>query len=134
MGYIFFELFAFIILISTLVLGINYFVIITRPLHPIPVRKRSSSSCYMIETYNAHHRFSYMKREFSTIHLIDPWFLCILILTSAITSFSLLGLVADERVVYDDKKLLDTMCHLIDINWVESKPWLAQFLIIEDFN
>ena len=38
-----FELYAFIILTSTLVLGINYFVIITRPLHPIPVRKRSSS-------------------------------------------------------------------------------------------
>ena len=53
----FFELYAFIILTSTLVLGINYFVIITRPLHPIPVRKRSSSSCYMIETYNTHHRF-----------------------------------------------------------------------------
>ena len=35
----FFELYAFIILPSTLVLGINYFVIITRPLHPIPVRK-----------------------------------------------------------------------------------------------
>jgi len=45
----FFELYAFIILTSTLVLGINYFVIITRPLHPVPVRKRSSSSCYMIE-------------------------------------------------------------------------------------
>ena len=40
----FFELYAFIILTSTLVLGINYFLIITRPLHPIPVRKRSSSS------------------------------------------------------------------------------------------
>ena len=53
----FFELYAFIILTSTLVLGIIYFVIITRPLHPIPVRKRSSSSCYMIETYNTHHRF-----------------------------------------------------------------------------
>jgi len=38
----FFELYAFIILTSTLVLGINDFVIITRPLHPIPVRKRSS--------------------------------------------------------------------------------------------
>ena len=25
---------------------VNYFVIITRPLHPIPVRKRSSSSLY----------------------------------------------------------------------------------------
>ena len=45
------------VLTSTLVLGINYFVIITRPLHPIPVRNRSSSSCYMIETYNTHHRF-----------------------------------------------------------------------------
>jgi len=54
---IFFELYAFIILTSTLVLGINYFVIITRALHPIPVRKRSSSSCYMIETYNTRHRF-----------------------------------------------------------------------------
>jgi len=36
-GVIFFELYAFIILTSTLVLGINYFVIITRPLHPIMV-------------------------------------------------------------------------------------------------
>ena len=37
----FFELYAFIFfkkkLTSTLVLGINYFVIITRPLHPIPL-------------------------------------------------------------------------------------------------
>jgi len=41
--------YAFIILTSTLVPGINYFVIITRPLHPIPVRKRSSSSCYIID-------------------------------------------------------------------------------------
>ena len=49
---VFFELCTFVILTSTLVLGINYFVIITRPLHPIQVRKRSSSSCYMIETYN----------------------------------------------------------------------------------
>jgi len=60
----FFELYAFIILTSTLVLGINYFVIITRPLHPIPVQKRSSSSCYMIETYNTfslllNHEFPY---------------------------------------------------------------------------
>ena len=30
----FFELYAFIMLTSTLVLGINHFVIITRPLHP----------------------------------------------------------------------------------------------------
>ncbi len=36
-------------------------------------------------------------------------FLYILILTSAIPSFCLLGLVADEHVVYDDNKLLDTM-------------------------
>jgi len=51
-------LYAFIIpqvLTSTLVLGINYFVIITRPLHQLQVRKGSSSSCYMIETYNTHH-------------------------------------------------------------------------------
>ena len=48
---IFFELYTFIILTSTLVLGINYFVIIARPLHPMQVRKMSSSSCYMIETY-----------------------------------------------------------------------------------
>jgi len=53
----FFDLYVFIILTSTLVLGINYFVIMTRPLHPIPVRKRTSSSCYMIETYNTHHHF-----------------------------------------------------------------------------
>ena len=32
------------ILTSTLVPGINYFVIITRPLHPILVRKRSRYS------------------------------------------------------------------------------------------
>ena len=57
-GY-FFELYAFIILTSTLVPGINYFVVITRPLHQIQVWKRNSinSSCYMIETYNTHHRF-----------------------------------------------------------------------------
>ena len=44
----FFELYASIILTSTLVLGINYFVIITRPLHPIPVRKRCSSSNHVL--------------------------------------------------------------------------------------
>ena len=53
--------------------------------------------------------FAYMKKEFSTIRLIDPWFLYIVIVTSAIPSFSLLGLVTDERVVYDDNKLLNTM-------------------------
>ncbi len=57
---IFFVLYAFIISTSILVQGMNYFVVITRPLHQIQVRKRrsSSSSCYMIETYNTHHRFS----------------------------------------------------------------------------
>ena len=49
---LFFALYAFIILTSTLVLGINYFVIITRPLHQIQVLKRFRSSCYMFETYN----------------------------------------------------------------------------------
>ena len=47
---LFFELYAFIILTSTLVLGINYFVIITRPLHQIQVLKRFRSSCYMFES------------------------------------------------------------------------------------
>jgi len=36
----FFELYAFIILTSTLVLGINYFVVITHPRHQLQVRKR----------------------------------------------------------------------------------------------
>ena len=45
-------MYAFILLVSIIVLGINYFVIITHPLHHLQVRKRSSSSCYMIETYN----------------------------------------------------------------------------------
>jgi len=58
----FFKLYAFILLTSTLVPGmlltstlvpgINYFVVTTHPLHQLQVRKRSSSSCYMIETYN----------------------------------------------------------------------------------
>jgi len=46
MSVVFFEQYAFIILTSTLVLAINYFVIITRPLHPIPIRKRSNCSCF----------------------------------------------------------------------------------------
>ena len=53
----FLNLFAFILLTSTLVPGINYFVFITHPLHQLQVRKRNSSSCYMIETYNTRHRF-----------------------------------------------------------------------------
>ena len=53
----FFKLYAFILLTSTLVPGINYFVVTTHPLHQLQVRKRSSSSCYMIETYNTRHRF-----------------------------------------------------------------------------
>jgi len=42
----FFKLYAFILLTSTLVPGINYFVVTTHPLHQLQVRKRSSSSCY----------------------------------------------------------------------------------------
>ena len=53
----FFKLYAFILLTSTLVPGINYFAFTTHPLHQLQVRKRSSSSCYMIETYNTRHRF-----------------------------------------------------------------------------
>jgi len=45
------------VLTSTLVPGINYFVFKTHPLHHLKVRKRSSSSCYMIETYNTRHHF-----------------------------------------------------------------------------
>ena len=63
----FFKLYAFILLTSTLVLltstlvpGINYFVVTTHPLHQLQVRKRSSSSCYMIETYNTRHRFPFI--------------------------------------------------------------------------
>jgi len=41
---LFFLMYAFIILTSILVLGINYFVVMTHPLHPIQVRERSSSS------------------------------------------------------------------------------------------
>ena len=55
--FLFFKLYAFILLTSTLVPGINYFVVTTHPLHQLQVRKRSSSSCYMIETYNTRHRF-----------------------------------------------------------------------------
>ena len=68
--------------------------------------------------------FAYMKKQFSTIRLIDSWFLYILILTSAIPSFSLLGLVANERVVYGDNKLLDTMwpsyCVNVRFQWFAS--------------
>ena len=32
-------------------------VVITHPLHHLQVRKKSSSSCYMIETYNTRHCF-----------------------------------------------------------------------------
>jgi len=53
----FFNPYAFILLTSTIVPGINYFVVITHPLYQLQVRKRSSSSCYMIETYNTRHRF-----------------------------------------------------------------------------
>jgi len=42
---IFLKLYAFISLTSTVVPGINYFVVITHPLHQLQVRKRSSSSC-----------------------------------------------------------------------------------------
>ena len=45
-----FKLYAFILLTSTLVPGINYFVVITHPRHQLQFRKRSNSSCYMIET------------------------------------------------------------------------------------
>jgi len=51
------NLYAFILLTSTIVPGINYFVVITHPLHQLQVRKRSSSNCYTIERYNTRHRF-----------------------------------------------------------------------------
>jgi len=38
----FFKLYAFLLLTSTLVPGINYFVVTTHPLHQLQVRKRSS--------------------------------------------------------------------------------------------
>ena len=44
----FFNLYAFILLTSNIVPGINYFVVITHPLYQLQVRRRSSSSCYMI--------------------------------------------------------------------------------------
>ena len=47
----FFKLYryAFILLTSTLVPGINYFVVTTHPLHQLQVRKRSSSSCPLLK-------------------------------------------------------------------------------------
>jgi len=51
----FFKLYTSILLTSTIVPSINYFVVITHPLDQLQVRKRSSSSCYMIETYNTRH-------------------------------------------------------------------------------
>jgi len=39
--YLFFKLYAFILLTSALVPGINYFVVTTHPLHQLQVRKRS---------------------------------------------------------------------------------------------
>jgi len=53
----FFNLYAFMLLVSTVVPGINYFVVITHPLHQLQVRRRSCSSCYMMERYNTRHRF-----------------------------------------------------------------------------
>ena len=53
----FFNLYAFILLTSTIVPGIKYFVVITHPLHQLLVRKRSSSNYYVIEIYNTRHRF-----------------------------------------------------------------------------
>jgi len=44
------------LLTSTLVPGINYLVVIAHPLHQLQVRRRRSSSYYMIETYNTRHR------------------------------------------------------------------------------
>jgi len=76
---------------------------------------------------------AYMKREFSTIRLIDPWFLYILILTSAISSFSLLGLVADERVVYRvAAKLLSNSLQVLKIGKeLENKiNWKLLFLSV----
>ena len=37
-----------LILTCTIVPGIDYFVVMTHPFHPIQVQKRCSSSCYMI--------------------------------------------------------------------------------------
>jgi len=48
----FFNLYAFILLTSTIVPGINYFVVITHPLHQLQVRRSSSSSCYLIDDRN----------------------------------------------------------------------------------
>ena len=52
-----FKPYAFVLLTSTIILAINYFVVITHPLNQLQTRNRSSSSCYMIETHNTHHRF-----------------------------------------------------------------------------
>ena len=72
----FFKLYAFILLTSNLVPGINYFVVTTHPLHQLQVWKRSSSSCYMIETYNTRHRFP----------VIEPWVPIFWMVSSGISS------------------------------------------------
>ena len=54
---IFHSLCAFILLTSTILPGINSFIVIIRPLHQLQIRKRCSRSCYMIETYVTRHRF-----------------------------------------------------------------------------
>ena len=64
----FFKLYAFILSTSTIVPGINYFAVTTHPLHQLQVRKRSSSSCYMIETYNTRHRFPFVGEKIRSMH------------------------------------------------------------------
>jgi len=75
-----------ILLTSTLVPGINYFVVTTHPLHQLQVRKRSSSSCYIlltstlvpginyfVVTTHPLHQLQVRKRSSSSCYMIETY-------------------------------------------------------------
>ena len=55
----------------------------------------------------------HVKKKNSAILSFEPWYLHNLILTSAISSVCLLGLIVDERLIHHNSTMLDVICKFL---------------------
>jgi len=55
----------------------------------------------------------HVKKKNSAILTFEPWYLHNLILTSAISSVCLLGLIVDERLIHHNSTMLDVICKFL---------------------
>ncbi len=72
----------------------------------------------------------HVKKKTSAILTFEPWYLHILILTSAISSICLLGMIVDERLVHHDTNMLNVMCKFLLFTRIfsQSLAWFAFYV------